>query len=106
MTYAWEGVPAGVWCWHIHHEIPCEMSMEPLDARAAFIRWHKAEHEHAARLGAMRGEVLEAVAKPRFDQSRARKHAVPSPRNAKPLPHGRGSVWFCGSPASSPGLPG
>ncbi len=65
--YPWEGVPAGVPCWHIHHLALLEWSYWPLNTRAAVIAEYKPEREVETRLRLMRpvrgelpAEVVEA----------------------------------------------
>ena len=47
---AYEDVPAGVLCWHIHHDRLLEMSTVPLAERAQFIRYRKFDSEIPCRL--------------------------------------------------------
>lgn len=52
--YLWEGVPAGVPCWHIHHGALLEWSEEPLEERAKYIQRVKDAREVEHRLRLMR----------------------------------------------------
>ncbi len=73
--YAWEDVPAGVACWHIHHNRLCEYSTEPLATRAEYIREHKWNEEVLLRLRLMRpvrGELPAAVVETRAAYEKAR----------------------------------
>ncbi len=54
MDYGIEDVPAGTWCWLIHHEVLLEKSTEPLSTRVEYIRCHKSKDEVATRLKWMR----------------------------------------------------
>ena len=68
--YLWEDTPAGVMCWHIHHDVLLEISTESLAERAAFIREHKPPEEVARRLRAMR-PVVGVLPEPVVDAARA-----------------------------------
>ena len=56
--------PAGVPCWHIHHDVLLEWSTEPLSARTYYIHANKPESEHETRLRLMQpvaGELPKTV---------------------------------------------
>ena len=56
--------PAGVPCWHIHHDTLLEWNTEPLLEREKYIREFKPKSEHETRLRLMRpvaGELPKTV---------------------------------------------
>ena len=61
---AFEGVPAGAWCWLIHHNILAERLLEPIEARIACILADKPEWQHPRRFREMR--PVKAVDDPVF----------------------------------------
>ena len=69
-TYLWKDTPAGVMCWHIHHDVLLEMSLEPLADRAVFIRKNKPPEEVEVRLRAMR-PVVGALPEPVVQAAKA-----------------------------------
>ena len=73
--YLWEDTPAGVLCWHIHHDTLLEVSIEPLVCRATFIRRHKSAAEAEVRLRAMR-PVVGTVPEPVVEAAKAYGTAV------------------------------
>ena len=61
---AFKGVPAGAWCWLIHHNILAERLLEPIEARIACILADKPEWQHPRRFREMR--PVKAVDDPVF----------------------------------------
>ncbi len=85
--YLWEGVPAGVPCWHIHHGTLLEESYEPLEKRANYIRAAKPPLEVERRLRLMRpvqGQLPEEVAKAARQECKAAKAYSRTPFSCGP----------------------
>lgn len=63
-----DDVPAGVMCWHLHHDRLCEVLIEPKSARTEFIELNKPANEIRIRLerfqpvqGVLPTEVIQAA---------------------------------------------